>query len=196
MNVFVLCAGRCGSVTFSKACEHIANYSVGHESRHNHILRNNMRYPDNHIEVDLHLAWRLGLLDRYHNKDVFYVHLFRDEDKVASSFYRKFSDAYQVCPKRGPHGVGRAWWEFLGCPEDDPPGMRLKTMLDMVLGINLNINHFLRDKPNIFINIENAKEKFPLFFQKIGAEGDVGGAAAEFDLRYNSSANPGAAICV
>lgn len=31
MNVFVLCTGRCGATTFHRACEHIENYSAGHD---------------------------------------------------------------------------------------------------------------------------------------------------------------------
>jgi len=33
MNVFVLNTGRCGSTTFSKACQHVSNFTSQHESR-------------------------------------------------------------------------------------------------------------------------------------------------------------------
>ena len=32
-NVFVLCTGRCGSTTFTQACQHIQNYTASHESK-------------------------------------------------------------------------------------------------------------------------------------------------------------------
>ena len=35
MNVFVLCTGRSGSVTFYNVCKHIKNYTTSHESRKN-----------------------------------------------------------------------------------------------------------------------------------------------------------------
>lgn len=50
MNVFVLCTGRCGSMTFAEACSHAVNYTTGHESgRHR---RYDLKYPADHIEVD------------------------------------------------------------------------------------------------------------------------------------------------
>ncbi|GGA66833.1 hypothetical protein GCM10011521_01190 [Arenimonas soli] len=33
MNVFVLCTGRCGSVSFARASAYLTNYTAGQESR-------------------------------------------------------------------------------------------------------------------------------------------------------------------
>ena len=33
MRVFVLSPQRCGSLTLSRSCKHISNYSSGHETR-------------------------------------------------------------------------------------------------------------------------------------------------------------------
>ena len=33
MNVFILCTGRCGSLTFTRACGHMTNFTTAHESR-------------------------------------------------------------------------------------------------------------------------------------------------------------------
>ena len=47
-NIFVLCTGRCGSVTFSKACKHITNYTSGHETRIKK-LDDRLDFPSFHI---------------------------------------------------------------------------------------------------------------------------------------------------
>lgn len=65
MNIFVLCTGRSGSKTFIKACNHITNYTCGHESRAKRAKlesRLNLDYPPNHIEADNRLSWFLGRL--------------------------------------------------------------------------------------------------------------------------------------
>jgi hypothetical protein len=33
MKIFVTGTGRCGTVTFSKACSHITNYTSGHKTK-------------------------------------------------------------------------------------------------------------------------------------------------------------------
>jgi hypothetical protein len=93
MNVFVLCTGRCGSVTFSKACSHITNFTSGHESRRKEWGAARLAYPDNHIETDNRLAWLLGRLDATYGRDARYVLLTRNEDDVVESFVRKDADA-------------------------------------------------------------------------------------------------------
>ena len=45
MNIFVLCTGRCGSVTFTKACQHITNYTCTHESRVSLLGEDRLNYP-------------------------------------------------------------------------------------------------------------------------------------------------------
>ena len=88
MNVFVLCTGRCGSVTFSRACQHIDNYSAGHESNWS-VVKNRCAYADNHIEVDNRLVWFLGRIDSIYGDDAFYVHLKRNIDDTSQSLLRK-----------------------------------------------------------------------------------------------------------
>ena len=90
MNVFVLCTGRCGSMTFAKACGHISNYTSAHESRKQlkpKAPRERFIYLDFHIEVDNRLAWFLGTLNEIYGTNAFYVHLKRemkDTDKLLS----------------------------------------------------------------------------------------------------------------
>jgi hypothetical protein len=45
MNVFVLCTGRCGSTTFARACRHMTNYGVGHESRIGKLGEERLAFP-------------------------------------------------------------------------------------------------------------------------------------------------------
>ena len=86
MNVFVLSTGRCGSLSFAKACGHLTNYTSGHETRAHLFGSERLDYPDNHIEVDNRLAWFLGpLAERYDDRDVLYVHLTRDPQETAES---------------------------------------------------------------------------------------------------------------
>ena len=90
MNVFVLCTGRCGSTTFARACSHIENFGVAHESRCAQLGDSRFAYPENHIEVDNRLSWLLGRLDRAYGDDAFYVHLRRPDQQVAASFLNRY----------------------------------------------------------------------------------------------------------
>jgi len=90
MNVFVLCTGRSGSHTFAKACGHIDNYSVSHESRNLNKVRT-INYPDSHIEVDNKLSYFLGRLDKKFGHDPIYVHLIRDKKDTANSFKSRYN---------------------------------------------------------------------------------------------------------
>jgi len=62
MKVFILCTGRTGSVTIMKACEHIKNFTSGHESLSKKFGNERFEYADNHIEGDNRLSWHLGEL--------------------------------------------------------------------------------------------------------------------------------------
>ena len=98
MNVFVLCTGRCGSTTFTRACEHINNYTSSHESRTQFLGAERFNYPTNHIEVDNRLSWLLGRLDNIYGNDAFYVHLTRDINLTCNSL-----------TKRANQGIMRAY---------------------------------------------------------------------------------------
>lgn len=89
MNIFVLSTGRCGSMTFARACSHLTNYTAGHETRAHLLPPERLAYPDNHIESDPRLAWFLGALgEKYDGKPVLYVHLTRDPAETARSLVR------------------------------------------------------------------------------------------------------------
>ncbi len=90
MNVFVLCTGRCGSVTFIESCKHITNYTAGHETRCNWTGDKRFAFPPHHIEADNRLSWLLGRLDAAYGDNAFYVHLTRDREAVARSYARRY----------------------------------------------------------------------------------------------------------
>jgi hypothetical protein len=176
VNVFILSAGRSGSQTFAKACDHIANYTSAHESRSGLLGEAHFDYPDNHIESDNRLSWLLGRLDRRFGDRAFYVHLTRDTRPVAASW-----------AKRAHTGMMNAYryailWH---CPKDAAP---MEVALDYCETVEQNIRLFLRDKTNwMDLRLEEARERFPEFWRRIGAEGDLAAALAEFDVRHNAA---------
>jgi len=88
MRVFVTGAGRCGSVTFAKACEAagFVGYTCAHESHRG--ANPPWEYPDNHIEVDPRLTWHVPtLLKKY--PEAMWVVLDRDRDAMAVSWAKR-----------------------------------------------------------------------------------------------------------
>jgi hypothetical protein len=186
VNVFILNAGRSGSKTFARACAHITNYTSAHESRSGLLGEAHFGYPDNHIESDNRLAWLLGRLDRRYGDGAFYVHLTRETAPVAASW-----------AKRSHTGMMNAYRHAIlwHCPKDATP---LEVALDYCDTVESNIRLFLRGKPNqMEFRLEDARARFPEFWKRIGAQGDLAAALAEFDVRHNeawekeSSAAPG-----
>ncbi|MDH5472980.1 MAG: hypothetical protein OEY61_08995 [Gammaproteobacteria bacterium] len=176
MNIFILNTGRCGSTTFIKACEHISNYSAGHESRATLTGEQRLAYPVNHIEADNRLSWFLGRLDCQYGDDAFYVHLRRDLKKTVDSFAR-----------RENFGIIKAYKEgiLLGGQPDQMP---CDIALDYINTVEMNIQHFLGNKTHkMEFNLESARDDFKLFWQLINAEGDFNKALKEWDVSYNAS---------
>ena len=85
MRVFVTGTGRCGTTTFSKACSIFKNLTCSHESQSSH---NNLKYKDNHIEVDPRLFWHLpNLIEKY--PDALFIHLQRDRESCVGSLEKR-----------------------------------------------------------------------------------------------------------
>ncbi|TCJ13503.1 hypothetical protein EZJ19_10115 [Parasulfuritortus cantonensis] len=178
MNVFILNSGRCGSTTFIRACGHIVNYSAGHETRLRLVGDDRLAYPDDHIEADNRLAWLLGRLDRRYGAGAFYVHLTRAPEAVVASFAR-----------RTGMGIMKAYRDgiLLGGEAGQSAEALARDYLDTV---EANIALFLRDKPNrMAFRLETAQQDFSEFWRRIGARGDLAAALAEWQTRYNASAD-------
>ncbi|QTY26011.1 hypothetical protein [Flavobacterium sp. CS20] len=183
MNVFVLCTGRSGSKGFIKACQHISNYTVAHESLSDKCGKARFEFPKNHIEADNRLSWQLGQLDKFYGKKAFYVHLKREKKATAQSFMRRF-----LLPKSMiyayANGIKRLPPEQLNSKE------RFDVCLDYVETVNSNIEHFLKDKPHqMEIELSDIKTDFESFWKAVDAEGDLDLALAEFDIKYNKSSS-------
>ncbi|MCB9301026.1 MAG: hypothetical protein H6566_10290 [Lewinellaceae bacterium] len=176
MNVFILCTGRSGSTTFVRACQHMDNFSAGHETRSALVGEERLDFPDNHIEADNRLSWMLGKLGKKYGKDAFYVHLRRDIETTAVSFNRRWDY---------PGSLIRAYTEGILMAGDQ---RGLKYCRDLLETIHFNIEYFLRDKPNqMTISLENIQEDFPRFWEWIGAQGDLEAAVRELEIHYNQS---------
>lgn len=176
MNIFILNTGRCGSTSFIKACQHITNYSATHESRSKETGLERLAYPHNHIEADNRLSWLLGRLDRVYGDQAFYVYLSRAEADTVASFSR-----------REDFGIMKAYREgiLMGGQETPIPNELARDYIDT---IDSNIELFLRDKTNTMrFQLETAKSDFAVFWDSIGAEGDLEYALAEWDVGYNAS---------
>lgn len=176
MNVFILSSGRCGSTSFMKACQHIRNYSTAHESRVSYTGNARLAYPAQHIESDNRLSWLLGRLEQHYGTAAFYVHLRRDVHASASSFVRRYD-----------YGIMKAYREGILLDENcqtSPEALAL----DYLATVDSNIRLFLKDKPQqMSFQLEQAKTDFLIFWQRIGAEGDLSAALAAWDTKHNAS---------
>jgi len=177
MQVFVLCTGRCGSMTFIHACQHMTNFTAGHESRWGLLFGARLCYPQNHIESDNRLSWCLGGLNEKFGEQAYYVHLLRDREATARSFARRIGG--------GPGSIVRGYQRsIVRCRDEDP----LEVCRDYVDTVTQNISMFLADKPHVLtVRLEQARRDFRRFWRWIDASGDLDAAMAEWDTRYNAS---------
>lgn len=176
MNVFVLCTGRSGSMTFAAACKHITNYTAAHESRINVIGPARLDYAPNHIEVDNRLSWFLGRLDEKFGESALYVYLTRDKEATVKSF---------IARQQG--GIMRTYRDgiALQVPESVTAWEVASDYYDTV---TKNIELFLRDKPNKMVfRLEEAQQDFATFWHRIGAKGDLQSAMAEWSVSHNKT---------
>lgn len=175
MNVFVLCTGRCGSKSFVQACSHMTNYSAGHETRVRQVGAAKFAYPADHIEADNRLSWHLGRLEEVYGDDALYVHLHRDRSKVVASYAQRWAPVGGMMPAYR-NGVLRAGAHS-----------RSATAEDFVSTVEANIASFLRDKTKTMsVALEEAAVWFPVFWQRIGAQGDLDAAMAEWSRPHNA----------
>lgn len=178
-NVFVLCTGRCGSLTFSRAARHIRNFTTGHETRSFLTGPARFAFPKRHIEVDNRLAWTLGRLQNAFGDNAHYVHLIRDRDAVAASFLA-----------RRKYGMIKAYREahLLNINLRAPATPDLDVAMDMIDTITQNIHHYLADKTHVLtMRLETIDHDFATFWDWIGASGTPDAALAEWRTRHNAT---------
>lgn len=178
MNVFVLSTGRAGTHTFARACSHLTSHTSAHESRWGLLGRPRLDYPPGHIEVDNRLSWYLGRLHRRYGDDAFYVHMVRDREAVADSFMKRRLKRLSII---------RAYAYGVVAHEKADRA----AAADLWDTVTANVRLFLADRPNAMeIRLAEAKERFPEFLERIGAEGDLDAATAEWDVKGDPGARP------
>lgn len=181
MNIFILNTGRCGSMSFVKACQHIENYSSAHESRINLTGEARLAYPCHHIEVDNRLSWLLGRLDAKYSNQAFYVHLKRNTDEVIDSFV-----------KRHDFGIMKAYREgILMLDNTDTNKKQIEAgeiARDYIETVNENISCFLKDKSHKMVfDLEKSQHHFAQFWESISATGNMQMALSEWEIKHNAS---------
>ena len=150
MNVFVLCTGRCGSTSFTRACEYITNFSSAHESRCRFLGAKRFEYPKNHIEVDNRLSWLTGRLDEVYGDEAFYDHLKREDSLVAKSYIKRYG--------MGIMKAYRGYGIIMGLSEATEP---MSVSRDYCDTVNANISLFLKNKSKkMQFNLESYEEDF------------------------------------
>lgn len=184
-RVFVPCTGRCGSLTFVKACEHFTNFTAGHETLSlQHGKRTDARYwemdyPAYHIEADSRLAWMLGALDhKYRDHETYYIHLVRPKDEVVRSRMLRL--------KRGWGNLSRLFAKLFYVDPEKIDEEVLGGLYDITVQ---NIEAFIAHKPNsMTVRLgPNVKRDFRRFCRAVGAEGDIEAAVAEWDTKHHQS---------
>ena len=182
MRVFVLGTGRCGTTTFIRACEHLHDFTSGHETRGRSIGDERLDYPDQHIEADNRLSWMLGPLgERFDGTDVLYVHLRRRRGEVIDSFARRWDSPHRTnILKAFAHGI-------IMRPSDWPDDRVLDVCAYYVDVVTSNIEVFLRGRRAMEMWLHELPETFVDFVDAIGGTGDIDRACAELAVRHNAS---------
>ncbi len=178
-NIFVLCTGRCGSVTLARACAHIMNRTSSHEGRTFLVGPARLAYPPRHIEIDNRLSWYLGRLDRDWGDRAAYVHLTRDPEAVARSY-----------AGRAEYGIIRAYREgiALHSARRNPTATAMDFARDYVETVTENLRAFLRDKTHVLpMALESITADFDAFIAWSGSTGDLDAARAELAITYNAT---------
>lgn len=181
MNVFILCTGRCGSMSISRACMDLENYTSGHETRISLLGDERLNFPENHIEADNRLAWFLGRLDEKYGNDAFYVHMTRSTKATAESYNRRWQHVGSII-KAYTQGILTMPYQKI------KPSNRILYSVDYCETIDSNIRHFLKDKDKkCTIALENLETDFLKFWELIGAKGDKQKALQALNQKHNKS---------
>jgi len=164
-----------------RSCQHIDNFTIGHESQVELLGNTRFQFPDQHIEVDNRLIWQLGGLNQYIGDDALYVHLVRERTAVKKSFIKRL---YQ--PKSIFYGYCEAIKKTT--PENLSHDEIEKLADDFLDSVDANINFFLENKTHQMVfQLENYQQDFSSFWNRINASGDYQKALNEWTKKYNPS---------
>jgi hypothetical protein len=142
-------------------------------------VKNRVEYPEDHIEIDNHLAWFLGRLDERYGDNAFYVHLKRDLEETARSRMER---------EEGKVDPGLMWAYGKRLIWENESASLLEVSKHYCKTVNKNIDLFLKDKKRVMeFNLESSSSDFQEFWNKIGAQGDLGSALSEWERRYNAT---------
>lgn len=177
MRVFVLCTGRCGSMTFAKACCHATNYRSLHEPDRHKPWSARSQPADRTIYVDNRLAWFPGRLLEWLRDDDLLVWLYRDRAAVRDSFAKRWKKSASIV---------RAYADalLLGAPHT------AASIDDYLDAVESNARLLLRSVPvdcRFEFAVEQASEQWPEFWRRIAAVGDASAGLQEFNARHNAS---------
>jgi hypothetical protein len=154
----------------------MTSHTAGHETRIGLIGDERLAYPPDHIEADNRLSWLLGRLGDRYGDDAYYVHLTRDARATAESFAARYG-----------RGIMRAYRTGIihRTSEATEP---LDMALDYVHTVDRNIAAFLEGKPHVkAVRLEHAKDDFRVFWDWVGASGDLDAALAEWDIKHDAT---------
>lgn len=158
------------------ACQHITNFSAGHETRSTKIGDERLSFPTHHIEADNRLSWFLGRLEAVYGDNAIYIHLLRDQQAVARSFANRFGT-----------GIIRAYDKGL-LMRGDQKREPIDVCKDYCKTVNENIALFLKNKTHqMRFTLENAEQDFPEFWKRIDAQGNLEAALDEFRVKHNAT---------
>ena len=175
MRIFVTGTGRCGSVTFSKACRHVTNYTSGHETHTNKTTPEglcgdvaNWQYPDNHIEVSPQLVIGIPILRRRYPAAK-WVHLVRGDRGAC---------ARSLCQRSDMRAFAQYW--FLNAAPDE---------LSVAYAVYDTVRSLCEALlPDAFtLQLEQARLQWPACWEFLGARGDFQSSLYEWHRRYNAT---------
>jgi len=185
MKIAVLTAGRSGSTSLYHACQHVKNFSSGHDTKEGALAVDRVKIADAHIEIDTRFAWMLGLLSEQNGDDVYYVLLTRKKDAIAMSYNRRWANR---------KGIIRGYCEAV--LQRDKPHEDIEVALDLVQTVEANIRVFLESRPHSVIRLENWSDDLTAFFAQIGAEVDLDAAKEAFAQRHNATKRVSWMVCL
>lgn len=164
--MFVVGTGRCGSVSFAVACQHITNFTAAHETDNYELV-----YPDDHIEVNAMLRAPMAvLMDRYPNAR--WVHLIRERSACVPSLEALAHGEVVRCYGR----INRTT-----IPEDHRA--EAEAYYDYE---NAAIAAMLERRESMTFRLENRFQDWKRFWSWIGAEGNLKASLYSWSFKRNT----------